>query len=295
MTDTLTQPGAATTRTLAVPGGTLTYDVRENASSTEPPLFLIGTPMGAGGFGTLASHFADRTVITLDPRGTERSALDDPTTPIDPDVHADDIHRVIEALGVGPVDAFASSGGAVNALALVARYPQDVRTVLAHEPPLASQVPDREHAEAACRAIQATYMARGANSGMAHFMATVMHQGEFTAEVAARPAPDPQMFGMPADDDGDRSDAMLSNYFIPLTSYEPDYETLRSTPVRLIVAAGADSHGELAQRGALAVAERLGVEPVLFPGDHGGFLGGEYGQMGKPVEFAAKLREVLQG
>jgi hypothetical protein len=59
------------------------------------------------------------------------------------------------------------------------------------------------------------------------------------------------------------------------------------------MAAGAESMGELANRGAFAVAERLGAEPVVFPSNHGGFLGGEYGQMGEPDAFAAKLRDVL--
>jgi pimeloyl-ACP methyl ester carboxylesterase len=292
----MTAPAATdeiVTRTLEVPGATLAYDIRENSSSAETPLLLIGTPMGAGGFVSLASHFGDRTVITYDPRGTERSTLADPATPINPKIHAEDVHRVIEATGLGPVDVFASSGGAVNALELAAHYPQDVRTVVAHEPPLASQVADREYAEAACLAIHETYMARGTNAGMAHFMAVVMHQGEFTPDFLAQPAPDPQMFGMPAEDDGDRSDAMLGNYMVSQTSYEPDYDALRAFPGRLIIAAGGDSHGELAQRAALAVADRLGAETMLFPGDHGGFLGGEYGQTGKPEEFAAKLREVL--
>lgn len=291
MTDTTLT--ALETHTLDVPGAVLTYDVRPSAQGTAPALLLIGTPMGASGFETLSGHFTDRTVITYDPRGTERSTLEDPSSPIDPNVHTEDVHRVIEATGLGPVDVFASSGGAVNALVLAARYPDDVRTVVAHEPPLVSQLSDRDHASVATKAIQDSYMARGTNVGMAHFMAVVSHQGEFTAEVAAQPAPDPQMFGMPAEDDGDRSDAMLANYLIPQTHYEPDYDALRTSPARLILAAGADSHGEIAQRAALAVAEKLGTEAVLFPGDHGGFLGGEYGQMGKPDEFAAKLREVL--
>lgn len=49
----------------------------------------------------------------------------------------------------------------------------------------------------------------------------------------------------------------------------------------------------MANRGAHAVAERLGLEAVIFPSDHGGFLGGEYGQTGDPDAFAAKLRQVL--
>jgi hypothetical protein len=77
------------------------------------------------------------------------------------------------------------------------------------------------------------------------------------------------------------------------THYEPDFDALRAASTRIVLAAGAESDGELAHRGALAVAERLGVEPVVFPSNHGGFLGGEYGQTGDPDAFAAKLRQVL--
>src|SRR5436190_14155733 len=104
----------STTRTLNVPGAVLTYDVRPSATTTEPPLFLIGSPMGAGGFATLASHFPDRTIVTYDPRGVERSVKGDPTTESTPEQHGDDVHAIIEELGRGPVDLFASSGGAVN-------------------------------------------------------------------------------------------------------------------------------------------------------------------------------------
>ena len=61
------------TRTLDVPGATLTYDVRTNQASTLPRLLIIGSPMGAAGFVTQARHFADRSVVTYDPRGAERA------------------------------------------------------------------------------------------------------------------------------------------------------------------------------------------------------------------------------
>jgi pimeloyl-ACP methyl ester carboxylesterase len=282
-----------TTKTLDVPGATLTYDVRRNESSTETPLVLIGSPMGAGGFPTLASHFADRTVVTYDPRGTERSQKADPMDPSPPEVHADDVHRIIQEIGGGPVDLFASSGGAVNALALVAKHPQDVRTLVAHEPPLASALPDREHALAAARAVSETYQRSGWGAGMAHFIAITSHKGPFTAESAGQPAPDPQMFGFPAEDDGSRADPMLGQNMITCTHYEPDFNVLSKASTRIILAAGEESVGEMAHRGADAVAERLGTTPVSFPSGHGGFLGGEYGQSGEPEAFAVKLREVL--
>jgi len=146
---TMTEP---TTHTLDVPGAVLTYDVRRADSGTAPVLLLIGSPMGAGGFGTLSGHFTDRTVVTYDPRGVERSTKADPASPSTPEEHADDLHRLIAELDAGPVDLFASSGGAVNALALVAIHPEQVLTLVAHEPPLASILPDHEGALAACRA-----------------------------------------------------------------------------------------------------------------------------------------------
>lgn len=284
----------ATTRTLDVPGATLTYDVR-SGSSDAPPLFLIGLPMAAPGFATLASHFTDRTVMTYDPRGSERSTKSDPTRPVTPDEHADDLHRLIEELGAGPVDLFGSSGGAITALALVAKHPEDVRTLVAHEPPLASVLPDRENAMATTRAVGKTYQARGFGAGMAHFIAAVSHKGEFPDDFAQQPAPDPAMFGMPAEDDGSRTDGLLgSNNMVTTTHYEPEFDALQTVSTRIVIAAGEESEGEMAHRGALGVAERLGRQPAIFPGDHGGFFGGEYGQTGKPDAFAAKLRRVLE-
>jgi pimeloyl-ACP methyl ester carboxylesterase len=282
-----------TTHTLDVPGATLTYDVRRNDASIEPILLLIGSPMGAAGFGTLSQHFSDRTVVTYDPRGVERSLKTDPASPVTPEVHADDLHRLIQAIGGGPVDLFASSGGAINALALVSKHPEDVRTLVAHEPPLASVLPDREHALAANRTVHETYQRSGWGAGMAHFITVSSHQGAFTAEIAGQPAPDPAMFGLPTEDDGSRTDPLLGQNMLTSIDYEPDFDALRSASTQLVMAAGEESEGQLPSRGAFAVAERLGTKPVLFPSDHGGFLGGEYGQTGQPDAFAARLREVL--
>ena len=292
MTEATTAMTEATTHTLDAPGAVLTYDVRRDESSEEPVLMLIGSPMGAAGFGTLSKHFTDRTILTYDPRGAERSTKADPTSESTPQQHADDLHRIIGEVG-GPVDLFATSGGAVNALALVAKHPEDVRILVAHEPPLASILPDSDNAKAAVRAISNSYETRGWGAGMAHFIAVVSHQGEFPDDVGQQPAPDPAMFGMPAEDDGSRTDVMLHQNIITCTHYEPDFDALRAASTRIVLAAGAESEGEMAHRGAEAVAERLGTTPVTFPSDHGGFLGGEYGQTGKPDEFAARLREVL--
>jgi pimeloyl-ACP methyl ester carboxylesterase len=282
-----------TTQTLEVPGAVLTYDIRSNASSSEPVLMLIGSPMGAGGFATLADHFADRTVVTYDPRGVERSHKTEPATESTPDQHGDDLHRVIAALGAGPVDLFASSGGAVNALALVARHPEQVRILVAHEPPDAAILPDRDAAMAATEDIRDTYQRSGFGLAMAKFIAVVSYKGEIPANFADQPDPDPAMFGLPTQDDGTRNDPLLMQNIVTCTHYQPDFDALRAASTRIVLGAGVESEGEMAHRGAVAVAKRLGTTPVMFPSGHGGFLGGEYGQSGEPDAFAATLRQVL--
>jgi hypothetical protein len=121
-----------------------------------------------------------------------------------------------------------------------------------------------------------------------------MRRGPFTPEFLSQPAPDPAMFGMSTEDDGSRTDPLFGQNMITCTHYEPDFDALREAPTRIVIAAGKDSEGEMANRGAFAVAERLGTKPVIFPSGHGGFLGGEYGQKGDPDAFAAKLRDVIE-
>ncbi|MGY1728621.1 alpha/beta fold hydrolase [Geodermatophilus sp. SYSU D01062] len=284
---------ALETRTLEVPGAVLTYDVRPGPAGA-PVLLLVGSPMGAAGFGTLAGYFADRTVVTYDPRGSERSRRTDGAATSTPEEHADDLSGVIAAVGGGPVDVFASSGGAVNALTLVARHPEQVRTLVAHEPPSVPHLPDAAEASAATRAVGEAYRQSGFGAGMAAFIRLVAHRGPVTPELTG-PAPDPALFGLPAEDDGSRDDVLLGQNLISCTHHEHDVAALRAAPTRVVVAVGAESEGELAHRGGLGVAAALGTEPVVFPGGHAGFLGGEYGETGEPEAFAARLRAVLDG
>lgn len=281
------------THTLEVPGGVLHYDVRAAEASTAPVLLMIGSPMDASGFPGLAGRFQDRTVVTYDPRGIGRSTRTDGATESTPDMHADDLHRLIAALGVGPVDIFASSGGAVNALALVARHPEQVRTLVAHEPPAAQTLPDREQALAAVADIRRTYERDGFGMAMAKFIAISSLRGEIPADFADRPVQNPADLGMPAQDDGSRDDPLFGQNLMTCTHYEPDFEALRAASTRIVIGVGAESEGEMAHRAGVAVAERLGTKPVTFPSHHGGFLDGEFGMKGDPDAFAVTLHQVL--
>ena len=281
--------------TLDVPGAVLHYDVRSNDSSPEPVLLLIGSPMGADGFVTLAGHFTDRTVVTYDPRAGGRSQRTDGAAETTVDEHADDLHRLISALGTGPVDIFATSGGATNALALVAKHPEQVRTLVAHEPPASQELPDREPVLAASTDIHDTYLRSGFGPAMAKFIALVSYPGPIPADYADQPAPDPAMFGLPAEDDGSRNDPLVGQNMISGSHYQHDFDALRVASTRIIVGVGAESGQMIPGRAAVAVAERLGTTPVTFPGGHDGFLGGEYGRTGDPDVFATTLRKVLDG
>ncbi len=282
----------AKTHTLDVPGAVLGYDVREAEAGTAATLLMIGSPMDASGFTSLAKHFQDRTVVTYDPRGAGRSTRT-ATGESTPEQHADDLHRLIGALGGGPVDIFASSGGAVNALALVARHPEQVRTLVAHEPPAAQLLPDREQALAAVADIHRTYQRDGFGPAMAKFIAITRWQGEIPADFSERLAPNPADLGLPTHDDGTRDDVLLGQNLLTCTHYEPDFPALRAAPTRIVVGIGAESAGQLAHRAGAAVAERLGTKPVTFPSHHGGFLGGEFGMTGDPDSFAVTLHQTL--
>ena len=200
---------------------------------------------------------------------------------------------LISALDAGPVDVFATSGGAVNALALVARHPEQVRTLVAHEPPASQELPDREQALAACVDIHETYQRSGHGPAMAKFIMLVAYDGPLPADFADRPAPNPADFGFSTEDDGSRNDPLVGQNIVSCNHYQHDFDALRAASTRVVIAVGAESGQTLAARAAVAVAERLGTPHVTFPSDHGGFLGGEYGQTGDPDAFAATLRQVL--
>jgi len=283
------------TNTLETAEADIVYDVQGPLPTADgrPALFMIGQPMDASGFRTLASYFPDRTVITYDPRGLGRSIRKDGQVDNVPTVQADDVHAVIRTLDAGPVEMFASSGGAVTALALVAAHPNDVTVLVAHEPPLVPVLPDAEAAERAVAQFRDAYAARGWGFGMAAFIAMTSWQGEFTEEYFARSTPDPVQFGMPTDDDGSRDDPLLSIHSAAVTSYRPDFDALAAAPTRIVIAVGEESAGTFTARTAVATAELLGQQTTVFPSHHGGFVGGDSGYAGQPEAFASKLRDVL--
>src|SRR6476619_5362587 len=281
-----------TTHTIAVPGAVLTYDVREPATPSEHrPVFVFGSPMAASGFSQLVSHLDDRTVLTYDPRVSDRSKLEEGAE-VSYEVHGEDVHRVVKATGLGPVDVFASSGGAVAALPWLLAHPDEVGTVVAHEPPLSALLEDHEMLDRVVADIAATYREKGQGPAMAKFIQLVMHDGPFPEDYLDRAAPDPAQFGFSSQDDGSRDDALLGHN-LTMPAYLPDRAALRASGVGIVPAVGAVGRGTMAHRGGEALARLLGVEAVELPGDHGGFMANEWSPHNDPAAFAARLREIL--
>ena len=268
---------------LKVPGATIYYEVR---GSGPVLLMMPGGPADAGAFRNIAGPLAsDYTVVTYDPRGLSHSPLEG--TLNDErivEIFADDVHRLLIATTKAPAFVFASSGGATISLELVARHPEEVRTLVAHEPPSPVLQRDPARVRAEMTDIVQTYKSAGVGPTMQKFM----------AHTRIRQAPPPPPPGEPTPEMREGMAQMQRNmdfwfrhYFQAIADYEPDFDALKSGSTRIVPGVGDASRGELAHDGGLGLAKQLGTEAVVFPGAHGGF------DTDAP-EFAVRLREVLR-
>jgi clorobiocin biosynthesis protein CloN7 len=226
--------------------------------------------MDAAGFSAIARLLAeDFTVVTYDPRGFARSTIDDPDQDAEPDLLADDVRRVLDAVGEGPAYVFGSSGGAVTGLALVARYAGHVRTLVAHEPPLGLLLPEAEEARAGMNDIYDTYRGSGAGAAWRKFATFAgLDMGLQRGDAEPQPQPQPQS---PSAEAIATSDRFFRHGLLPIALYQLDVSALQGAAVRIVVAGGTTSKGQFAQRTAAALAERLGTPLIDFPGGHAGF------------------------
>lgn len=270
------------TRSLDVPGARLHYEVRGQGQL----ILVIGSPMPAADFAPLAHALAaTHTVVTYDPRGLANSTIDNPNQDATPELRADDVAALIDALGDQPADVFGSSGGAVTGLALVARHPGKVRTLIAHEPPVTELLPEAAEQRAVTEDIIETFHRDGPGAAWHKFMANAGFDtagADEGAPVGPEPTPEQQATQL----------ADMTRFFDhemrDTIRYRPDIAALKAGPARVVIGIGADSTHLLTYRTSTALAQQLGVEPVGFPGDHGGFIGA-------PGAFAEVLRGLLAG
>ncbi|MHC5907717.1 alpha/beta fold hydrolase [Streptomyces sp. S6] len=271
-----------TVGTLRVNGATLHYEVRGRG----PLLLLI--PGGTGGAASLATVAADLAdtyrVVTYDPRGMSRSALDDPEAEQRVEEHAEDAYRLLETLSPDePVRVFGASSGAITALHLLVTHPERLERVVVHEPPVVEVLPDAAVHRALLTRVRDTFRDQGPTAALAVFAAGLRKDGDTAEPEAALP---PQA--------AERAERTLGDlpYFISrivpgFMSYSPDVHRLKALSDRLVLACGQDSRGELPYRPAAFLAERLGTELLHFPGGH-------IGLTTHPAAFGDLLRTTLQ-
>jgi pimeloyl-ACP methyl ester carboxylesterase len=276
--ETTSMTQAPATHMLDVPGAKLYYEV----TGSGPVLALIGLPMEHTGWGELVPALADRhTVVTYDPRGFVNSTVEDPDEDLAPSLVADDVHRLLAAVTDEPAYVLGSSGGAVTGLELTLRHPDQVRLLVAHEPPLVTFLSDVEQRRAQIKDLHETYLREGQGAAWAKFFALMIPDGApplDPKEVFGDAPPSPEMIAS-----GDR---MLARSLLPTTGYAPDPAALRALAGKIVVGVGATSAGSYPNRTALALAERAGLPVADFPGGHDGFSTDS-------AAFAERLVQVL--
>ncbi|WP_227981592.1 alpha/beta fold hydrolase [Nocardia spumae] len=265
---------------LPVPGATLYYEMRG-----EGPL-LLAIPGGGGDAGVFddMAEVLERnfTVVALDPRGYSRSVLDRGPANQRVSVQADDVALLLAHLTDEPAVVFGTSNGAIVGLDLLARYPERVHRLLAHEPPCFAVLPDAETHLAMVDEVYALLHTEGVAAAGARFLAGI--------GPAMKPAPEISELSDRAARMWTRLAAngplMIEHELREFTSYTPDYRALSEVPERLVLAVGRETRGCLPYRPAVEIATRLGLEVVEFPGAHNGIRT-------EAAEFARRLVELL--
>lgn len=271
-------------RTVKVPGAALYVEVRGSG----PVLLLItGGPTDAGMFTDLAERLADRyTVVSYDQRGHSRSTLDEEPGEMPVAVHADDAAAILEAVGGEPAYVYGNSGGGAIGLELVARHPDLVRTLVAHETFLMELLPDAERWRSEFDDISEIYRTQGAFPAMGKFGAIVEEGGPKYSEEMEQTPPTPEAQEMMGRMTGN-FDLFIAHELQSNGGYVPEIDALRAASTRIVSAVGETSGEQAARRSGIALAERLGIAVTPLPGAHGGW-GSD------PQEFAEKLDEILQ-
>ncbi|HUZ21892.1 MAG TPA: alpha/beta hydrolase [Acidimicrobiales bacterium] len=242
---------------------------------------LQGGGGDADGMDALASHLVDRyTVLSYDRRGLSRSTLDGPSAALDLSTHSDDASRLLTAVTDEPVLVFGASLGALLGLDLIARHPEQVRLLVAHEPPATELLPEPERDEAVRgqEEVEALYRREGVGAAMRKFVAIagVNHDDREPGVDIGPPKPE-----------------RIANLVFFLTHdapavrrYRLDLAGLHAFAGRIVPAAGQTPGDGFARRCTQALADELGRPLVEFPGGHAG-------SVLRPRAFAARLAEVL--
>ena len=269
--------------TLQVPGANLYYKVR----GVGPVLLILqGGAADSEGSESLVKHLVGQyTTVTYDRRGLSRSKLNDPAEALRIGTHSDDAHRLLAALTTEPAFVLGVSIGALIGLDLVARHPEQVSLLVAHEPPAAELLPDDERARArqVHEEVEQIYHSEGVAAAMKRMVAVSEVKFDDREPEVVLPQVDRQ-----------RAATMAANmnFFLlrdapAAHQYKWDVAALKAVRDRILPAAGRTSGETMPRHSAIALANRLGTPVVEFPGGHSAYVL-------RPKEFASRLNEVLR-
>ncbi|MGW1740282.1 alpha/beta fold hydrolase [Nocardia sp. NPDC001965] len=266
---------------LPVPGATLYYEIRGSG-----PLLLLlqGGDGNAARGADLAERLAtDYTVVVPDRRGLSGSTLDDPAASVTVATHADDIHRLLATLTDEPARIFGSSYGALIALTLAGDHPEQVGTLVAHDPATIGLLPApaRARADRDLAGLDATYRAEGALPALRK-LAELVHADFSDTEADIVPS------APRGPEDLADLNFFLSRDLPEIRSSSLNAEhiaALGASRIRIVPAAGRRSRQIWNYDCARALADLLGDEIAEFPGGHS--------LSTHPAAFTARLREML--
>jgi pimeloyl-ACP methyl ester carboxylesterase len=262
---------------LPVPGARLYYKIRGSG-----PLLLLlqGGDGDADGTDALAEHLTSHyTVLSYDRRGLSRSRISDPAAAVDVATHSEDASRLLAAVTSEPALVFGSSLGAVLGLDLVSRHPEQIRLLVAHEPPVTGLLPEPERSQASQeqQAVEDLYRREGIAAAMRKFVMVAGIRFDDREPDVPIPQPGPERIA--------NLEFFLTHDAPAIHRYRLDLPALRSAAARIVPAAGASSRA-FPRHCAQALAAELGRPLAEFPGGHSGF-------MLRPQAFATQLRETL--
>ncbi|MEV0400889.1 alpha/beta hydrolase [Actinoallomurus sp. NPDC050550] len=260
---------------LKVSGAEIFYRTRGSG----PVLLLLpGGDGDADACDGLAVHLEDAfTVVTFDRRGLSRST----STGAAPDltIHADDAARVLATVTHQPALVFGASIGALIALELTTRHPDQVRVAVAHEPPVGTLLPADTRAELAGDqlAVEEAHRRDGALAAMAQFIRLArLDFSDREPDVHFTP-PGPERLP--------NLEFFLTHDAPAVRRYHPDITALRAHATKIVPAVGATTTGPIAQC-AHALADLLNTPVTTLPGGHNGFAS-------HPRALAAHLRTIF--
>jgi len=249
---------------LEVPGARLHYEI----TGKGPWLLLLqggdGDADGTKGIaGSLKEHF---TIISYDRRGLSQSSLTSPSEELTLQVHTDDIHHLLLHLTTEPVYIFGTSIGALLGIDFLVRYPQQVRLLVAHEPPL-TQFLDKTAAIKAAEQqeeIENAFQRGSIAEAMQKFVALAGISFKDKEPDAEFPKPTPQRTANLA--------FFLQNDAPAVRKYRLNPGELQQVADKVFLAAGTTSGENLAHQCTISIAEFLRKEITIFPGGHNGFI-----------------------